>query len=61
MKNDLKESLYFLRNYVGRQVSESLSYTGLSVSIAVDLIEKLQHAIDHVGNDHCEDYEPPED
>lgn len=59
--SDLKKSLYFLRNYVYQTVCHSASYSGIRISVAEKLIEDIQHAIDHVGNDHCEDYNPPND
>ena len=61
MKNDLAKSLYFLRSYVYRTICDTSSYSGMRISTAESLIEKIQHAIDHVGNDHCEDYDPPDD
>jgi len=59
--SDLKKSLYFLRNYVYRVGCDASSYSGMRISTAEALIEKIQHAIDHIGNDHCEDYDPPND
>ena len=58
---DLKKSLYFLRQYIRQAVSNRSAYSGMRISTADALIEDIQHAIDHVGNDHCEDYNPPED
>jgi len=50
-----------LRNYVYREICNTSSYSGMVIGTAEALIEKIQHAIDHVGNDHCEDWNPPDD